>query len=414
MSSVMVLPGCMGSQLQLAPNVSTLRYKEFPNEIVSGQYWADRNLLKGFGLDPMALDGTVLGAPAEGAQAFYSDAALHDYYLKGLAFLKAQLHNTDHSNVFLYPYDWRQSMQAQAVRLANQCILSFTPESPVTIIGHSMGGLIARLAYRILGGLSKTNLIRRIICLGTPQNGTYRIWELWSGKSREGFLFTIAAAVNGLSYPFGLLNGALAAKIIGVTMTWPSLYELLPDDPKDGSDESAFVRSMYTQDFWQYGAGFKRALADSAYQGTKQFLSDGTSVPPGKKLVCIEGHGYPTFGWGPQPRFSRLDPKKSRPVIWYGDGTVLEGGGRLSGHDVYKIACSHDQLFEACAANGLLAELVKENISAPPGPTPPPVHDGFTGLPPIEEFNPIRFKVMQPPPFKDIAPAVSRRGKPRR
>lgn len=405
MANVLVLPGCMGSSLQLAENVSTLPGPLFLGPPFSGEFWADRAALIKYGLGPMQLDGTTAGQPAAGAQSFFTNKPLDDYYLGGMFYLTNQLKGTAWSDPAFWPFDWRQSMQAQAVALAAQIQNRYIPDQPVILVGHSMGGLIARLAYRILVGLGKQNLIRRIICLGSPMKGTYRIVELWSGNSKEGWLFTLAASqMSATNFVQFVFTNQLISTIIGITQSWPAWYELLPTPPGDGSTQDAFEQSLYVKGSWVFTQGWSQQLRDNAVQGTKMFLSDGVSIPPARKCVCIEGFGYPTWAFD-DSFLPPYGPQKPLPIkLVDGDGTTRAGTGRILGADLYTIACAHDVLFFATCESGLLAKIIQENYD--PSPTAPPLTAALVGNPALQQST-------SPPPFQFPIPQAPRRGRKR-
>jgi triacylglycerol esterase/lipase EstA (alpha/beta hydrolase family) len=65
------------------------------------------------------------------------------------------------------------SVAQHALRL-DALIREAHPEGPVHIVGHSMGGLIARYYLQVLG-----RRLDRLVCLATPHKGTVRA-ERWS------------------------------------------------------------------------------------------------------------------------------------------------------------------------------------------------------------------------------------------
>ncbi len=70
---------------------------------------------------------------------------------------------------YAFDYDYHNSIEDSARELADLVILE-TPDAPVYLVGHSMGGLVARMA--ILSG--RVPNVRKLIMLGTPNFGACR------------------------------------------------------------------------------------------------------------------------------------------------------------------------------------------------------------------------------------------------
>jgi pimeloyl-ACP methyl ester carboxylesterase len=112
-----------------------------------------------------------------------------------------------------HPYDWRLGLDELGKELA-QSILA--DRRPVTLIAHSMGGLVARMAMNRL----PRHCVRRLIMLGTPNFGS----------------FAAVQAIRG-TYPFVRKIAALDPKhspeflTRHVFRTVPGIYQLLPAAP---------------------------------------------------------------------------------------------------------------------------------------------------------------------------------------
>ena len=65
------------------------------------------------------------------------------------------------------------SIENQAVLLGTVIVAIFGPDQPVDLLGFSMGGVIARVWIQLLGGHRRT---RRLISVGSPQQGTLTAW----------------------------------------------------------------------------------------------------------------------------------------------------------------------------------------------------------------------------------------------
>jgi triacylglycerol esterase/lipase EstA (alpha/beta hydrolase family) len=93
-----------------------------------------------------------------------------DGYSKMSHYLQRQFAVTPGKNFFAFPYDWRRDSRVAARRLKEQTD-RWRRESPgakLILIGHSMGGLVARYFVECLEGWRDT---RRLITIGTPTGG---------------------------------------------------------------------------------------------------------------------------------------------------------------------------------------------------------------------------------------------------
>jgi hypothetical protein len=121
-------------------------------------------------------------------------------------------------DVQFHSYDWRLGLDELGAQLAARIVAH---GQPVILVGHSMGGLVARMAARQL----PKRWVRKLIMLGTPNQGS----------------FSAAQALRG-TYPFVRKMSRLdrrhspeflAAKVFN---TFPGLYQLLPPRRRGGID----------------------------------------------------------------------------------------------------------------------------------------------------------------------------------
>ena len=121
----------------------------------------------------------------------------------------------------LHPYDWRTSVSELADAL-NQRIAAEAEGMPVMLVGHSMGGLVARLAL----GRQRTERITRVVQLGAPNHGS----------------FAPVLALRGV-YPtvrkLAAIDRRHTAEDLAriVFRTLPALHELLPDTALTGGPD---------------------------------------------------------------------------------------------------------------------------------------------------------------------------------
>ncbi|MEU7556158.1 hypothetical protein AB0B01_28160 [Streptomyces sp. NPDC044571] len=105
-----------------------------------------------------------------------------DGYTEIETFLRARFDLAEGQNYFPFPYDWRRDNRAAARRLAEQSSTwlrnwreaSGNAGAQLVLIGHSMGGLVARYFVEALGGWKDT---RAVVTFATPFYGSLNAVE---------------------------------------------------------------------------------------------------------------------------------------------------------------------------------------------------------------------------------------------
>ena len=151
-----------------------------------------------------------------------------DGYSRIERYLIEQLGVVAGQNYFPFPYDWRRDNRVSAKRLESQAMgwlqawraQSGNADAKLVLIGHSMGGLIARHFVECLGGWQVT---RTLMTLGTPHRGSL---------NAVGFL------ENGMKKGIGPLGLDLSPLLRSLT----SVYQLLPIYPCIAGDGPALQR----------------------------------------------------------------------------------------------------------------------------------------------------------------------------
>ncbi|WP_445216107.1 lipase/acyltransferase domain-containing protein [Bradyrhizobium sp. Pa8] len=214
---IVLIPGLMGSVL----------VKDGKEIWAASGRTALKNLfhLKGSVTELKLPKGLGAGDPKDGVTAPYVLPQLAvlptfwkaDGYGRWAAFIRERFTitiatPTQAGNFLEFPYDWRLSSEHNATRLAELVVpalerwrkLSQNNGAKLILIGHSMGGLIARHFCEVLGG---RDLTRKLITVGTPYGGSINALE---------------TLVNGLSFK------ALGLSLGELVRSFPSVYELLP------------------------------------------------------------------------------------------------------------------------------------------------------------------------------------------
>src|SRR5215216_4939883 len=142
-----------------------------------------------------------------------------DGYTKMMRYIEETFDVRRGRNIFEFPYDWRRDNRVAARRLARQArewleawrTASGARDAKLVLVGHSMGGLIARHFLECLEGWRDT---RTLVTFGTPYRGS---------------LNALDTLVNGKKIKFFDLTE--------VARSFTAIHQLLPTYPSyDGGD----------------------------------------------------------------------------------------------------------------------------------------------------------------------------------
>jgi pimeloyl-ACP methyl ester carboxylesterase len=112
-----------------------------------------------------------------------------------------------------FPYDWRRDNRVAARRLAEtaervlRTARETEPDAKLVLVGHSMGGLVARYYLECLDGWKDT---RRLVTFGTPYRGSLNALDFLA---------------NGFVKKIGPLT---IANLTALLQSFTSVYQLLP------------------------------------------------------------------------------------------------------------------------------------------------------------------------------------------
>jgi len=253
---VFVLPGIMGSELAVGGE----------------RVWLNPPALFLGGLTRLRL-----GAPNVSPKGVY--APFYEALIEYLA---------DTHKVIPFPYDWRQSPDVEANRLADavrEAIRSTgSSGQPVRIIAHSMGGLVARSMVAQHADVWKAMTEvegARLVMLGTPNRGSYSINELIVGQSSTIRRLALADVRNRKQ------------TLLDVISRFPGVLSLLPAMPSDPDD----YLSDATWKRYAKSAGDGWPQPDAAdLKKIRDFRErlDGSVVDP-EKMVYVAGQAPETL-----------------------------------------------------------------------------------------------------------------------
>jgi len=136
-----------------------------------------------------------------------------DGYTKIATAIKKVFAVTEGQNYFEFPYDWRRQNRVAALRLQRMTKSWLSgwkaqghPNARLILIGHSMGGLVARYFLEVLGGWEIT---RTLITFGTPHRGSLNALNFiangWTKSVLGVEVLDLSALLRSLSSVYELL-----------------------------------------------------------------------------------------------------------------------------------------------------------------------------------------------------------------
>lgn len=190
-SRILILPGIMGSKLGGPLRRVGGRHRNPASEVL----W----------IDPLQIAAGRLTAMALPNQSLKPMGVLLFSYAR----LKLQLQIAGFDASF-YAYDWRQGLKELGAKLAADIEAD---GRPVVLVAHSMGGLVGRMA----AGILPRRLVRKLIMLGTPNQGSFAPIQALRGT------YPVVRKISTLDH----LHSAedLAQHVF---CTFPGLYHMLP------------------------------------------------------------------------------------------------------------------------------------------------------------------------------------------
>ena len=284
---VYILPGIMGSQLGF------LRGGKRPNDIL----W----------LDPIDIAfGRLTELTLNDQSRVVSLGAMNYSYLK----LTLSLRKAGFDAVLL-DYDWRRSIEMLGKQLAER--IAADGQDEVALIGHSMGGLVARAALMHAAGKH----VSQLIMLGTPNSGSLAAVQALRGT------YSVVRKIAMLDLRH---DAEFLAR--NVFASFPGLHELLPAN-KSVSDLDLFDAAQWPAK----GPGPDAALLRAA-AGLEQRMA-----PADARFTMVVGCNR-TTATGVALRDGDFEYEYSLQ----GDGTVPIELARLAGARHSYVECGHSDM----------------------------------------------------------------------
>ena len=228
-----------------------------------------------------------------------------------------------------HAYDWRLDLNELGAQLAARIERE---DTPLILVGHSMGGLVARAATALL----PKRLVKRVILVGTPNGGTYAPVQALCGT----YPAVRKIAVLDLKHS----AEQLAKQVFS---SFPGLYQLLP--PRD---RHAAV-DVYDPRVWPKATSHPDAKLLARAEHARDPLA-----PPDERFRQIIGVAQETI----------VGIRKAEGGFGYelstaGDGTVPIASARLPGVPAHYVAEIHGSLTNNAQVIHCIHELIRRGHS---------------------------------------------------
>ena len=347
--AVILLPGLMGSLLTSIRGVTSLLWLN-PLLILEGNSrYLDLNQ-----------DGTSDGSPMVHAVPLS---------LEKLTYLKMAVKLRRESLLFEFPYDWRLRIEKNAEYLAAAIETWADGDKAMqfTLVGHSMGGLVARALVN--GDRDRARKrIKRVITLGTPHFGAAgAVSDIMLGNR----MMAIASALNDNNDMRRMLS------------TFPSVFQLLPAPPDLFPHDRHYPVNfdVYSEQAWRM-ASIRQEYLDGGKRLHELLAGDDHPVP----TVQIAGCHLDTivdierqFESGDKPKLNIIREKTGSDS---GDATVPLWSARLPGAAMYYVQEVHRDLPKNGDVIDAVIDLTYGRVPDLPTTLPQP-DGGFLGFRPV-------------------------------
>ncbi|MBO7747337.1 alpha/beta hydrolase [Paenibacillus sp. MWE-103] len=270
-----------------------------------------------------------------------------------------------------FTYDWRHDIRRHIDRLKAKIIELANDYGPITLVAHSMGGMLAKLAILALDELGLSENIERFVTLGTP----------WLGS---------ADAYKALTYGepgifpklYHLHNLFTDKDSQWLARQFPSVYQLLPSEAYFAHEDGKFISNDKEEDSLYINAlqSIQKQYIESGcdpldvYNTYIKPVHDSMLKPIPDNIIhdCLIGTSFPTIYQVPEqptsglPVIERILFKKD-VIFKNGDGVVPVFSAYPS-HvaNVFYISAQHHEM----ASNHDVIEFIKWSISNKTGEKP--------------------------------------------
>jgi len=248
--------------------------------------------------------------------------------------LKASLIDADF-NADFYAYDWRLGIDELGAQLALH--LDSESADEISLVCHSMGGMVARAAIKQMNGRK----LGRLIMLGTPNYGSFTIPRSICGQS-DTVKFLASTDDCHTAYE-------IADQVIN---TFTGLYHMMPSREKyDRVD-------LYHRAKWPQTGPLPRQNLLDGIETARESMADAD-----ERFFLIAGVDQDT-----RTDLEKVEDEFMYSITTNGDGAVPVDFARLPGAQTYYVKCKHKCLPKFGSVLSAVEDILKKgSTSALPG-----------------------------------------------
>jgi hypothetical protein len=233
-------------------------------------------------------------------------------------------------NVRAFWYDWRKDLDLAAASLRASIESWFGTETPVHLVAHSMGGLVARSFIKRYPERwatmwdQKENGFRggRLVMLGTPNCGSFDIVQ-------------VIAGIEPLVRKLSVLCFLHKAELLQALNSFVGSYQMLPSSLK--TSEHPEIDELYKADNYKEHAVLQSRLDNARHH--HEIIAD---VVDRSRMVYIAGYNQPTVCGIRDTR--KFDSADSYEITLNGDGRVPHDLGLLKDIPTFYVEEVHGNL----------------------------------------------------------------------
>jgi len=266
-----------------------------------------------------------------------ASGVLKSYYGKQLLALAGNW------NVRAFWYDWRRDIDVSADELSKQIDACFGTDTPVHLVAHSMGGLVARRFIDLnpkrwqsmWDTAGSGSLGGRLVMLGTPNYGSFAIPLLYMG-------------LNSLMNKLGLADVDHKNKeLLQFAKSFVGTYQMLPSLEKMPGLADLYKPSTYDD----------LNPLQSRFDAATRLQNSIKNIVNPKRMIYVAGFNQPTVdGINDWKNLHSID---SYRFTRRGDGTVPHSLGLLDSVPTYYVEEEHGKLPDNAKVIAALEDLLK-------------------------------------------------------
>lgn len=360
---VVLLPGLMGSLLASVRGISAMLWVN-PAVITNGHI----NLLD------LSDDGRSDRSP---------DVEIVPVGIEKLSYLKLILALSRASRLYEFPYDWRRHLEynAELLRRAIHRWAGATPERRFVLVGHSLGGMLAR-TYLTLYPEEAERHVERVVLIGSPIYGAATTALAFTGESIAGQLVTRLGPGND---------------VVGFVRNLPVSYQLLPP-PADvfrGDRPYPFDWDPFDAEAWGL-EGIRQDYLDDAERLHRRLAAADPQVAMAQITGCHRSTVTDVFlDREAQPGASCFRPVAQENGIDAGDGVVPLWSSCCDGMPTYYVEEVHQSLPNNSRVIDCVLRLVHGEEPGLPTTLPEPTGllNRLTNAPLVQQVAELRQKI---------------------